>query len=178
MMPRWASASGSRRQRYETQEAASLDVSTAIPQAGHPDRHDRAGLVLLDGEPVGLARSFDPARFPDPDKMGRRHPRLARARDDLGVAASTIPAPKNFKEMRGERLPLPANLVEGQQRLGRRRGYPNTYYDAFNPEARRAILVADERRALQQARRRLVDGRHRAGLGRSDADARGRSGRT
>ena len=142
-----------------------------FPQARHPLRQHRAGLVLLEGERLGLARVRSGA-LPRSGQVDPRRPRPARAPDDLGVGQVL----SRHQELRGDahaRLPLPPQPRRGAARLGRRRRLPVHLLRRVQSRGGQALLVADERDAVQQARRRLVAGRARAG---PPADARRSTG--
>ena len=77
MLPRWAYGFWQSRQRYTTQDEL-FDVVARIPQAQHPARQHRAGLVLLEGRPLGLARIRQGA-LPGSEGHDRRGARAERA---------------------------------------------------------------------------------------------------
>ena len=169
MMPRWAFGLWQSRAALRDGEGEPRR-RRRLPQARHPVRQHRAGLVLLEGRQWG-SHEFDPVRFPDPDRWIKAiHDKHARVM--ISVWPKFYPGTKNFEAMRTQGFLFQRNLAEGlRDWVGKEGGYPYTFYDAFNPAAGEAVLVADEPRAVSQQGRRLVAGRDRAGPA-ADAHAR------
>ena len=116
------------------------------------------------------SHEFDPQRFPDPDGWIKCHPRQTRPPDDLGLGQVLSGHGQLRGHAEGQGFLYRPNLTEGlRDWVGR---LPYTFYDAFNPEARQTLLVADQHRPVPQGDRRLVDGRHRAGPDTAAANAR------
>ena len=141
-----------------------------LPQARHPLRQHRAGLVLLEGRQLGLAR-VRPGALPRSGQVDPRHPRQARPRDDLRVG-QVLPG---HEELRGDAhagLPVPAQPVRRVARLGRQgRRLPVHVLRRVQSGGGGAVLGADEPRAVSPQGGRVVAGRARAGPA-ADAHAR------
>ena len=123
MMPRWAFGLWQSRQRYETQQAEPRR-RRRLPLARHPLRHHRAGLVLLDGERLGLARASTPCASPTPTAgsatIHDKHAHLM-----ISVWGKFYPGTENFEAMRTQGfLYQPQPGATGFKRLGRRRRLP------------------------------------------------------
>ena len=71
-------------------------------------------------------------------------------------------ATENFRAMKEKGFLYPETLKRPTKDW---LGHVHTFYDAFNPEARKLFWKQMNERALQQGRGRLVDGRDRAGAG-------------
>ncbi len=133
MMPRWAFGLWQSRQRYETQQQ-SLDVVDGFRARGIPFDNIVQDWFYWPENAWGSHR-FDPQRFPDPDGWIRAiHQRNARLM--ISVWGKFYPGTENFEAMRSRGYLYEHNLKEGlRDWVGP--GYPYTFYDAFNPEARK-----------------------------------------
>ena len=132
MMPRWAYGLWQCRQRYENQQQ-SLDVL-----AGFRSRRIPIDNIVQDWfywkEDAWGSHEFDPARFPDPvgwirDVHDRFHAHLM-----ISVWPKFYPGTENFKAMRAQGYLYEPNLGEDIKDW---LGHPDTFYDAFNPGARK-----------------------------------------
>ncbi len=131
MMPVWAFGLWQSRQRYETQQA-SLDVVK-----GFRDRHIPFDTIVQDWmywrENDWGSHQFDPARFPDPTAwikdIHEQHAHLM-----ISVWPKFYPTTDNAKQMQEKGFLFPVNPRE-RDWVGR--GYAYTFYDAFNPDARK-----------------------------------------
>ncbi len=159
MMPRWAFGLWQSRQRYETQQQ-SLDVVDGFRSRGIPFDNIVQDWFYWQENAWGSHR-FDPQRFPDPDGWVRAiHDRHARLM--ISVWGKFYPGTENFEAMRAKGFLYEPPLKAGYKDwVGP--GYPYTFYDAFNPEARAALLVAGQPGPLPQRHGRVVDGRDGAG---------------
>jgi alpha-D-xyloside xylohydrolase len=141
MMPRWAFGLWQSRQRYQTAQE-SLDVVDGFRSRGIP-----FDTIVQDWfywrENAWGSHAFDPERFPDPDGWIRAiHDRHARLM--ISVWGKFYPGTANFEAMRSRGFLYELNLKEGlKDWVGP--GYPYTFYDAFNPEARRLFWSQVER---------------------------------
>ena len=116
MIPRWALGLWQSRAALRDGEGEPRR-RRRLPQARHPVRQHRAGLVLLEGRQLGLAR-VRPRALPRSRQVDPRHPRQARARDDLRVGQVL----SGHEELRGDAdagVPVPAQPVRRAARLGR-----------------------------------------------------------
>lgn len=118
MLPRWAFGYIQSRERYETEEE--------ILQTAARFREEGIGLdaIVLDwmsweGELWGQ-KTFDPARFPDPDKMTDRLHEMG-IRFMISIWPNMSGDCDNYREMKERGMLLPGNPI----------------YDAFSPKARR-----------------------------------------
>ncbi len=132
MMPRWAFGLWQSRQRYETQQQ-SLDTVD-----GFRSRRIPFDTIVQDWfywpENAWGSHRFDPQRFPDPDGWVKAiHDRHARLM--ISVWGKFYPGSENFEAMRAKGFLYEPPLAAGYRDwVGP--GYPYTFYDAFNPEAR------------------------------------------
>lgn len=132
MMPQWAYGLWQSRQRYKTAQE-SLEAI-----AGFRSRDIPIDNIVQDWfywkEDAWGSHEFDPARFPDPVKWiedihGKYHARLM-----ISVWPKFYPGTENFKAMRAGGFLYEPNLGE---EIKDWLGYPTTFYDAFNPAARK-----------------------------------------
>jgi alpha-D-xyloside xylohydrolase len=141
MMPRWVFGLWQSRQRYKTAQE-SLDVVDGFRSRGIP-----FDTIVQDWfywrENAWGSHAFDPERFPDPEGWIRAiHARHARLM--ISVWGKFYPGTENFGAMRSRGFLYELNLKEGlKDWVGP--GYPYTFYDAFNPEARRLFWSQVER---------------------------------
>ena len=131
MLPEWTFGFWQSRQRYKTQQE-SLDVLA----------HYRANQVPIDTivqdwfywklDQWG-SHEFDPARFPDPDGWVRDIHDKYHAHVIISVWPKFYVTTTNFVLMRSHGFLYEENLAHDIQDW---MGFPDTFYDAFNPGAR------------------------------------------
>ena len=132
MMPLWAYGFWQCRQRYETAQQ-SLDVL-----AGYRARRIPIDNIVQDWfywkEDAWGSHEFDPARFPDPAGWIRAIHDKYHAHLMISVWPKFYPGTENFKAMRARGFlyepPLGEDIKDWL-------GHPYTFYDAFNPDARK-----------------------------------------
>jgi alpha-D-xyloside xylohydrolase len=131
MMPVWAFGLWQSRQRYKTAQE-SLDVVD-----GFRSRNIPFDNIVQDWfywrENAWGSHEFDPARFPDPSGWVRAiHDKHAQLM--ISVWGKFYPGTANFEAMHSRGFLYEPNLKDGFHDWV---GYPYTFYDAFNPEARK-----------------------------------------
>jgi alpha-D-xyloside xylohydrolase len=131
MMPRWIFGLWQSRQRYETQQQ-SLDVVNEFRTRKIPFDNIVQDWQYWKIDEWG-SQNFDPARFPDPDawikSIHDQHAHLM-----ISVWGKYNPNTENAKEMNAHGFLYQPDLdVHMKDWLG----YPYTFYDAFNPAARK-----------------------------------------
>jgi len=144
MMPVWAFGLWQSRQRYKTAQE-SLDVID-----GFRSRNIPFDNIVQDWfywrENAWGSHEFDPARFPDPAGWVRSiHEKHARLM--ISVWGKFYPGTANFEAMHARGFCYEPNLKEGLQDWV---GYPYTFYDAFNPEARKLFWSQVERELFRK----------------------------
>jgi alpha-D-xyloside xylohydrolase len=132
MMPKWIFGFWQSRQRYKTQQE-SLDVLA----------HYRADQIPIDtivqdwfywkADQWG-SQEFDPARFPDPDAWVRDIHDKYHAHVVISVWPKFYATTTNFVIMRSHHYLYEENLADD---ILDWLGHPDTFYDAFNPGARK-----------------------------------------
>ncbi|HTV39133.1 MAG TPA: TIM-barrel domain-containing protein [Candidatus Sulfotelmatobacter sp.] len=132
MMPEWVFGFFQSRQRYKTQQE-SLDVLD-----GYRSRKIPIDNIVQDWfywkENQWGSHEFDPSRFPDPDGWIRDIHQKYHARLTISVWPKFYAGTTNFEIMRAHHFLLEENLAhEIQDWIG----YPDTFYDAFNADARK-----------------------------------------
>jgi alpha-D-xyloside xylohydrolase len=131
MIPRWAFGLWQSRERYVTAQE-SLDVVKGFRSRGIPfDNIVQDWRYWEDGR--WGSHEFDPARFPDPDAWIRAIHEL-HAHVMISVWGKFYPGTASFTAMREHGYLYERNLSEGTRDW---LGEPYTFYDAFNPGARR-----------------------------------------
>jgi alpha-D-xyloside xylohydrolase len=145
MMPIWAFGLWQSRERYRTSQE-SLDVLAGFRSRGIP-----IDTIVQDWqywkEDAWGSHQFDRARFPDPDAWVREIHDKYHARLMLSVWGKFYPGTPNFEAMRSRGFLYEPNLREG---LRDWLNHPYTFYDAFNPEARRLFWSQIERDLFHQ----------------------------
>ncbi|GAA0732466.1 TIM-barrel domain-containing protein [Sphingomonas japonica] len=145
MMPQWAYGFWQSRQRYTTQEEL-LGVVREYRKRRLPIDNIVQDWFYWPEDQWG-SHAFDPERFPDPVGMVDEVHALD-ARIMISVWPKFYPNTKNAQELRAKGLLYEGNLTAGEKDwVGK--GYPNTIYDSYSPEAR-AIYY-------RQMREQLVD---------------------
>ncbi len=134
LMPIWAFGLWQSRQRYKTQ-AEILDTLAEFRRRAIP-----IDDIVLDWfywpENAWGSHQFDPARFPDPAGMIRAVHDAYHAHFMISVWPKFYTGTANFAELQAKGLLYAPNLREGIRDWV---GYPDTFYDAFNPEGRRVF---------------------------------------
>jgi alpha-D-xyloside xylohydrolase len=131
MMPVWAFGLWQSRQRYKTAQE-SLDVIDGFRSRGIPLDNIVQDWFYWKENTWG-SHQFDPTRFPDPEgwirSIHQKHAQLM-----ISVWGKFYPGTDNFEAMHSRGFLYEPNLREGIRDWV---GYPDTFYDAFNPEARK-----------------------------------------
>jgi alpha-D-xyloside xylohydrolase len=131
MLPNWAFGLWQSRQRYETADQ-SLDVVKQFRERKIPFDNIVQDWQYWRPDAWG-SHEFDPARFPDPDgwikAIHAEHAHLM-----ISVWGKFNPNTDNAKEMDAKGYLYRLNLSENLKDWIRQ---PYTFYDAFNPEARK-----------------------------------------
>jgi len=131
MMPIWAFGLWQSRQRYKTAQE-SLDVIDGFRSRGIPFDNIVQDWFYWKEDEWG-SHQFDPTRFPDPEGWIRSiHDKHARLM--ISVWGKFYPGTANFEAMHSRGFLYELNLKEG---LHDWIGHPYTFYDAFNPDARK-----------------------------------------
>jgi alpha-D-xyloside xylohydrolase len=132
MMPEWAFGLWQCRQRYKTQQE-SLDVLAGCRQRGIPIDNIVQDWFYWQEDQWG-SHQFDPSRFPDPDGWIRDIHDKYHAHLMISVWPKFYPTTTNFQIMRAHHFLYEPNLGED---IIDWTGHPDTFYDAFNPAARK-----------------------------------------
>jgi len=132
MMPVWAFGLWQSRQRYKTAQE-SLDVIDGFRSRAIPFDNIVQDWFYWKADAWG-SHQFDPARFPDPERWIKTIHDKYHAHLMISVWGKFYPGTENFEAMRSRGFLYEPNLREG---LHDWIGYPYTFYDAFNPEARK-----------------------------------------
>ncbi len=140
MMPRWTFGLWQSRQRYRTQQLL-LDVVKGFRDRGIPFDNIVQDWFYWKRDAWG-SHEFDPARFPDPEGMIRTIHDRDHARLMISVWPKFYPGTANFEEMRARGFLYERNL---QEKIQDWIGFPYTFYDAFNPEARKLFWAQIDR---------------------------------
>lgn len=131
MLPNWAFGLWQSRQRYETADQ-SLDVVKQFRQRQIPFDNIVQDWQYWRPDAWG-SQQFDPSRFPDPDgwikAIHAQHAHLM-----ISVWGKFNPNTENAKEMNAKDYLYQPNLTE---HIKDWIGQPYTFYDAFNPGARK-----------------------------------------
>ena len=132
MMPAWAYGFWQSRQRYNTQ-AELVGIVAEYRKRGIPIDNIVQDWFYWREDQWG-SHEFDPARYPDPDKMVKDVHAL-NARIMISVWPKFYPETDNAKELAAKGYLYKGNLDAGERDwVGK--GYHNTDYDAYAPEAR------------------------------------------
>jgi alpha-D-xyloside xylohydrolase len=131
MMPVWAFGLWQSRQRYKTAQE-SLEVIDGFRSRGIPFDNIVQDWFYWKENAWG-SHQFDPTRFPDPGgwirTIHQKHAQLM-----ISVWGKFYPGTDNFEAMHSRGFLYEPNLREGIRDWV---GYPYTFYDAFDPEARK-----------------------------------------
>jgi alpha-D-xyloside xylohydrolase len=145
MMPKWAYGFWQSRQRYNTQDEV-VGVVKQYRKLGLPLDNIVQDWFYWPEDQWGC-QCFDPKRFPDPQAMvDQVH--AANARIMISVWAKFYPNTANYKELdavggiiKGTDTPPPGSptdpaWIKANYRDWVGPGYPNAFYDPYNPKAR------------------------------------------
>jgi len=132
MMPRWVFGLWQSRQRYKTQQEI-LDIVEGFRSRRIPLDNIVQDWFYWKEDQWG-SHQFDPSRFPDPDGMIRDIHDKDHAHYMISVWPKFYTTTDNFKTLQVRGFLYQPNLREDIHDWV---GYPDTFYDAFNPEARR-----------------------------------------
>jgi alpha-D-xyloside xylohydrolase len=131
MMPNWAFGLWQSRQRYETAQQ-SLDVVDEFRKRKIPFDNIVQDWQYWKPDSWG-SQAFDPTRFPDPEGWIKAlHERNAHLM--ISVWGKFNPNTDNAKEMQAKGFLYQPALKETEKDWI---GFPYTFYDAFNPAARK-----------------------------------------
>ncbi|HEY1787745.1 MAG TPA: TIM-barrel domain-containing protein [Verrucomicrobiae bacterium] len=132
MLPEWTFGFWQSRQRYKTQQE-SLDVLARYRALNIPIDNIVQDWFYWKLDQWG-SHQFDPARFPDPDGWVRAIHDKYHARLTISVWPKFYAGTTNFEIMRAHHFLYEENLAH---EIHDWMGYPDTFYDAFNPDARK-----------------------------------------
>jgi alpha-D-xyloside xylohydrolase len=132
LLPRWAYGLWQCRQRYETAQQ-SLDVLAGYRSRGIPIDNIVQDWFYWKADAWG-SHEFDPARFPDPTGWVQAIHEKYHAHVMISVWPKFYPGTENFRALRSRGFLYEAPLGDGIKDW---MGYPYTFYDAFNPGARK-----------------------------------------
>jgi alpha-D-xyloside xylohydrolase len=132
LMPRWALGLWQSRERYQTAQE-SLDVLAEFRKRGIP-----MDVIVQDWQywlpDRWGSHAFDPARFPDPAAWIREIHDRFQARLMISVWPKFYTGNENFRELQARGFLYPETLKRPTRDW---LGHVHTFYDAFNPEARK-----------------------------------------
>jgi alpha-D-xyloside xylohydrolase len=145
MMPKWAYGFWQSRQRYETQQQL-LDTVGEYRKRGWPLDNIVQDWFYWPEDGWG-SHDFDKARFPDPqgmvDAVHRQHARIM-----ISIWGKFYANTDNYKELAAKGHMWTKNVEDGAlDWVGK--GYRNSHYDPYTPEARDIYY--------RQLKRKLVD---------------------
>jgi alpha-D-xyloside xylohydrolase len=145
MMPRWAFGFWQCRQRYETQQQ-SLDILEGFRSRNIPIDNIVQDWFYWKADQWG-SHQFDPERFPDPEGWIRTIHDKYHARLMISVWPKFYPNTDNAKVLRARGFLYEKDLQEGEKDWI---NFVYTYYDAFNPEARKIFWSQMERELFRK----------------------------
>jgi len=145
MMPLWAYGLWQCRQRYETQQQ-SLDILDGFRSRGIPLDNIVQDWFYWKADQWG-SHQFDPQRFPDPEGWIRTIHDKYHARLMISVWPKFYPNTENAKVLRARGFLYEQGLAEGEKDWI---NFVYTYYDAFNPEARKLFWSQMERELFRK----------------------------
>jgi alpha-D-xyloside xylohydrolase len=145
LLPRWAFGLWQSRERYKTAQEV-LDVL-----AGFRSRSIPIDNIVQDWQywkpNAWGSHEFDETRFPEPEKwIGTIHDKY-HAQLMISVWPKFYTGLTNFAELRARGFLYEPNLRDGTEDGS---GYKFTFYDAFNPEARRLFWSQMERQLFRK----------------------------
>jgi len=145
MMPRWAFGLWQCRQRYETQQQ-SLDILEGFRSRNIPIDNIVQDWFYWKADQWG-SHQFDPARYPDPEGWIRTIHDKYHARLMISVWPKFYPNTENAKVLRARGFLYEKDIEEGEKDWI---NFVYTYYDAFNPEARKIFWSQMERELFRK----------------------------
>ena len=145
MMPRWAFGLWQCRERYKTQQE-SLDVLAGFRSRGIPMDNIVQDWFYWKADQWG-SHEFDTNRFPDPAGWIRAIHEKYHAQLMISVWPKFSPATENFQALRARGFLYEPNLGED---IIDWVGHPDTFYDAFNPEARKLFWMQVDRELFRK----------------------------
>ena len=145
MMPRWAFGLWQCRQRYETQQQ-SLDILEGFRSRNIPIDNIVQDWFYWKADQWG-SHQFDPERFPDPEGWIRTIHDKYHARLMISVWPKFYPNTENAKVLRARGFLYEKDLEEGEKDWI---NFVYTYYDAFNPDARKIFWSQMERELFRK----------------------------
>ena len=145
MMPRWAFGLWQSRERYKTAQEV-LDVLEGFRSRGIPIDNVVQDWQYWKPDAWG-SHEFDQTRFPNPEAWIARIHDEYHARLMISVWAKFYTGTKNFEELRARGFLYEPNLRDGTEDGS---GYKFTFYDAFNPEARKLFWSQMERELFRK----------------------------
>jgi alpha-D-xyloside xylohydrolase len=145
LMPRWAFGLWQCRQRYKTQQE-SLEVLEGFRSRGIPIDNIVQDWFYWKEDQWG-SHQFDPERFPDPAGWIREIHEKYHARLMISVWPKFYTGTDNFQAMRSRGFLYEPNLGE---EIIDWMGHPDTFYDAFNPEARKLFWAQIDRELFRK----------------------------
>jgi alpha-D-xyloside xylohydrolase len=145
MMPRWAFGLWQCRQRYETQQQ-SLDILEGFRSRNIPIDNIVQDWFYWKADQWG-SHQFDPQRFPDPEGWIRSIHDKYHARLMISVWPKFYPNTENAKVLRARGFLYEKDIEEGEKDWI---NFVYTYYDAFNPEARKIFWSQMERELFRK----------------------------
>jgi alpha-D-xyloside xylohydrolase len=145
LMPRWAFGLWQSRERYKSAQEV-LDVLEGFRSRGIPIDNIVQDWQYWKPDAWG-SHEFDPTRFPDPEKWIRTIHEKYHAQIMISVWAKFYTGIKNFDELHGRGFLYEPNLRVGIQDGS---GYKFTFYDAFNPDARKLFWGQVERELFRK----------------------------
>ncbi len=144
MMPQWVFGLWQSRQRYKTGQE-SLDVVKGFRSRGIPFDNIVQDWFYWKKDAWG-SHEFDPARFPDPSgwikALHDEHARLM-----ISVWPKFYPGTENFEALHQRGFLYERNLKENVHDWV---GFVSTFYDAFNPEARKLFWAQVDRELFRK----------------------------
>jgi alpha-D-xyloside xylohydrolase len=145
MMPLWAYGLWQCRQRYETQQQ-SLDILGEFRSRRIPLDNIVQDWFYWKADQWG-SHEFDPERFPHPAGWIRAIHDKYHARLMISVWPKFYPNTENAKALRARGFLYEQGLAEGEKDWI---NFVYTFYDAFNPEARKLFWSQIERELLSK----------------------------
>jgi alpha-D-xyloside xylohydrolase len=145
MMPRWAFGLWQCRERYQTAQE-SLDVLAGFRSRGIPIDNIVQDWFYWRAPEWG-SHEFDATRFPDPAAWIRAIHEKYHARLMISVWPKFHEGTKNFEELQARGFLYRPNLDEGIHDWTQHR---YTFYDAFNPEARKLFWSQMDRELFRK----------------------------
>ena len=140
MMPRWAFGLWQSRERYRTAQEV-LDTVRGFRARGIPFDNIVQDWFYWRRDAWG-SHEFDPARFPDPAGLIRTLHDQEHAQLMISVWPKFYAGTANFDAMQSRGFLYQRNL---QENVHDWIGFPYTFYDAFNPAARKLFWAQVDR---------------------------------